>query len=235
MKQTIKFGIVAGALAALVSTQARAADTSDIESYGWTPVGIGIATPVTLPWGFDWDVFGLDVNIFYTDCNDMFGLEVGGLANVARKNMYGLQVASCCNYVHGNAYGAQVAIVNLDNGVFGGLGVDLFTMRRVGAGLSVDGLGSGTDGNFYGLEIAGLGSAVKQDMWGFQAALGCNFARGAHGLQAALLYNQTQDLHGAQIGLVNYAAECQGGFQIGLVNIIRTNRIPVLPIVNAYF
>lgn len=235
MKQTIKFGIVAGALAALVSTQARAADVSKTESYGWTPIALGIATPVTIPWGFDWDVFGLDLNLFYSDCNDMYGLEIGGLANVARKNLGGFQVSTCCNYVHGNAYGAAVSIVNLDNGVFGGLGIDLFGMRRTFAGLSIDGLGSATGGNFYGCEIAGLGSAVKEDMWGFQAALGCNFARRAHGLQAALVFNKTDDLHGAQIGLVNYAAECQGGFQIGLVNIIRTNRIPVLPIVNAYF
>lgn len=235
MKQSIKFGIVAGALAALVSTQTRAADTSNVESYGWTPVGIGLATPVTIPWGFDWDVFGLDVNLFYSDCNTMYGLEVAGGANIARKNMGGLQVAAACNFVNGDAYGAEVAIFNLNNGVFGGLGVDIFTMRRTTGGLMVDGLGAANGGNFYGVEIAGLGSAVREDMWGFQAALGCNFARRAHGLQAALIYNQTADLHGAQIGLVNYASECQGGFQIGLVNIIRTNRIPVLPIVNAYF
>lgn len=235
MKQTIKFGIIAGALAALVSTQARAADTSKIESYGWTPFGIGLATPVTIPWGFDWDVFGMDVNVFYTDCNTMYGIEVGGGASVARKDMGGLMVAGGCNFVNGDAYGAEVSIFNLNNGLLAGLGVDIFTMRRTTAGLTVDGIGAANSGNFYGLEIAGIGSAVREDMWGFQAALGCNFARRAHGLQAALIYNQTEDLHGAQIGLVNYAAECQGGFQIGLVNIIRTNRIPVLPIVNAYF
>ena len=236
MNRTLKSGIVAGALAALVSVQqVRAADTSEIESYGWTPIAIGIATPVTLPWGFDWDVFGLDVNLFYSDCNTMYGIEVGGLGSVARKNMGGIQVAAACNFVNGDAYALQASIFNLDNGLFAGIGADVAAMRRTTVGLTADIIGAGSSGNFYGWQIAGIGSAMKEDMWGFQSALGFNLARRAHGLQAALIYNQTEDLHGAQIGLINYAAECQGGFQIGLVNIIRTNRWPVLPIVNAYF
>ena len=235
MNRTLKFGIVAGALAALASTQVRAADTSSIDSYGWTPIGIGLATPVTIPWGFDWDVFGLDVNVFYTDCNAMYGIEVGGLASVARKNMGGFQVAAACDFVNGDAYGLQASIFNMDNGKFVGIGADLASMRRTTVGLTVDGLGTANSDNFYGWQISGLGSADKEDMWGCQTSGLFNLARRAHGLQIALVYNQTADLHGAQIGLVNYAAECQGGFQIGLVNIIRTNRWPVLPIVNAYF
>jgi hypothetical protein len=91
------------------------------------------------------------------------------------------------------------------------------------------------DDAFYGLGLAGLGSAVREDMWGWQVALGANFARRVHGLQTALCFNMTEELRGAQIGLVNYASTCSSGFQLGLVNFIMDNQIPVLPIFNCYF
>ena len=88
---------------------------------------------------------------------------------------------------------------------------------------------------FYGIEIAGLGSAVREDMWGWQIGLGANFARRVHGFQTALLFNMTEELRGAQLGLVNYASTCSAGFQIGLVNLIMDNKVPFIPIFNCYF
>jgi hypothetical protein len=69
----------------------------------YTPLSINVITPVGLPWGFDWDVKGLQIGIWNwvedfdgvqigivntTDC--FRGLQIGGI-NVTRK-MYGVQV-----------------------------------------------------------------------------------------------------------------------------------------------
>ena len=101
--------------------------------------------------------------------------------------------------------------------------------------MSVDVLGAMTDSSFYGLGVAGLASAVREDMWGWQLALGATFARRVHGFQTALLLNMTDELRGAQLGLVNYAATASAGFQVGLVNLIMDNEVPFIPIFNCYF
>ena len=63
MKNTLKFGLAALALAAVVPAFAVSEETVAEEGpVGWTPIAIGIATPVQLPWGLNrWDVFGLDL------------------------------------------------------------------------------------------------------------------------------------------------------------------------------
>lgn len=211
------------------------AGAPDPKSYGYTVLAVGLATPLTLPWGWDWDIFGLDVNLLYSDCCKMYGIEVGGLANCARNEMKGIQVALGCNFANRSAMGAMVSCANICNRGIYGLSVDAVGINRSFGGISVDVLGSMTDSSFYGFDVAGLASAVREDMWGWQIALGANFARRAHGLQTALLFNMTDELHGAQIGLVNYAATCSAGFQIGLVNMIMDNQLPFLPIFNCYF
>jgi hypothetical protein len=196
---------------------------------------IGLATPVSLPWDFDWDVFGLNANFAYSDCNKMYGLEAAGVGDTARLDMIGLQAALGFCYANRDAIGAQVAAVTLCNRTAYGLTVDAFSMNREFLGLRVDGLASMTDKSLYGLSIAGLGSGVREDMWGWQIALGANFARRVHGFQTVGICNMTDELRGAQIGIVNYAATCSAGFQIGLVNLIMDNQVPFLPIFNCYF
>ena len=83
MKRLIKTGIAAIAIAAVAP--AFAEEVEEDRAVGWTPLAIGIATPVQLPWGIaTWDVFGLDVNLFYTDSLKMYGLGVGGLGLTTR-------------------------------------------------------------------------------------------------------------------------------------------------------
>lgn len=76
--------------------------TSDvIRSY--TPLSLNLVTPVGLPWGFDWDVKGLQTGI-YNSVEDFEGWQIGvinttdvfsglqlGVINVTRK-MYGVQI-----------------------------------------------------------------------------------------------------------------------------------------------
>jgi len=149
--------------------------------------------------------------------------------------MLGLQVAAGCNFANRDAVGAQVSLVNIGNRTTYGLSVDAVGMHREFLGLGVDALIGAYDSEFYGLEIAGLGSAVREDMWGWQIAVGANFARRVHGFQTAALFNMTEELRGAQLALVNYASTCSAGFQIGLLNFIMDNQVPVLPIFNCYF
>ena len=218
MNRIVKCGLFAGALAALAAQSVLAqeqereyAGAPDPKSYGYTVLMIGLATPVSLPWDFDWDVFGLNANFAYSDCNKMYGIEAAGVGDTARLDMIGLQAALGFCYANRDAIGAQVAAVTLCNRTAYGLTIDAFSMNRDFLGLRVDGLMSMTDRSLYGLSIAGLGSGVREDMWGWQVALGANFARR------------------------NYAATCSAGFQIGLVNLIMDNQVPFLPIFNCYF
>ena len=245
MNRTIKRGIFACALAALAVQPALAQEPAaektypgapDPKSYGYTVLAVGIASPyLTLPWGYNWDVFGLDVNFLYSDCNKMYGIEAAGLVNVARLDMYGVQAALCFNLANRDAVGLTCSCFNLCNRTLYGLNVDVFGVNREVMGLSIDGIGAGTGGSFYGIEIGGVGSMVKEDMWGWQIALGANLARRVHGFQTAVLFNMTDDLRGAQLGLVNWASTCSAGFQIGLVNLIMDNKVPFIPIFNCYF
>ena len=241
MNRIVKCGLFAGALAALAAQPVLAqeqereyAGAPDPKSYGYTVLMVGLATPVSLPWDFDWDVYGLNVNLAYSDCNKMYGLEVAGLGSTARLRMIGLQAALGACYANRDAIGAQVALATVCNRTAYGLSVDAFGMGREFLGFRADLLASMTDSSLYGLSVAGLGSAVREDMWGWQVAAGATFARRVHGLQTAI-FNMTSDLRGAQVGLVNWASTCSAGFQVGLVNIIADNQIPFIPIVNAYF
>ncbi len=240
----IKSGLFACAIAAACAVspvfaqdaeEKEYAGAPDAKSYGYTVLAVGLATPATLPWGLDWDIFGLEANLFYSDCNKMYGVQASGLANVARLDMYGLQAALGYNLANRTAVGMMASCFNMCNRTAYGVSADLIGMNREFLGLSVDGLVSMTDETFYGLSVAGLASAVREDMWGWQVALGATFARRVHGFQTAVILNMTDELRGAQLGLVNYAATCSAGFQIGLVNLIMDNQVPFIPIFNCYF
>lgn len=68
-----------------------------------TPISINIATPIGLPWGHDWNVYGVQLGGFneteevrglqigFINVTDYFtGVQIGGI-NVT-KRMYGLQI-----------------------------------------------------------------------------------------------------------------------------------------------
>ena len=125
MKTMLKKGLVVCAIAAL-AVQGFAAESEteaaewpagapDPKSYGYTALMLGIATPFSLPWDFNWDVFGIAANLGYTDVNYMYGLELALGANTARNTMVGLQTSLIFNFANRNAYGAQIALVNLCN------------------------------------------------------------------------------------------------------------------------
>ena len=205
-------------------------------SYGWSVIAVGLATPVQIPWGLNkWDIFGLDLNLGYSDAPKMYGWEFALGANTARQRMVGLQTALGFNYTAEDAYGMAVSLFNMNRCKAYGLSVDAVGFNNNFYGLEANLVGAFTKKDFGGLQVSGLTSIVGDNLYGAQLAVGANFAKYVYGLQAAIVYNQTDKLCGCQIALVNMAFECEHGFQIGLVNVIMDNQLPFLPFVNAYF
>ena len=231
----IKCGIAALALATVVPAFAEE-EVADEGAIGWTPIAFGIASPVQMPWGRAmWDVFGLDLNILYSDAPKMYGLGIGGVAMACRDDMIGLQLSALCNWNTKDIYGMRVTVGgNIAFGETYGMDVGLFGFRGDMWGWDTEFLGSYQD-NFWGLQIGGLANVTMVQSYGATIAVGGNWAKTAYGLQLGGVFNFTDELHGCQLGLVNFARECPWGFQIGLVNIILDNKIKVLPIVNGYF
>ncbi|MBP5285985.1 MAG: hypothetical protein ILO34_07780 [Kiritimatiellae bacterium] len=249
MKQMIKIGAVALAAAfvpailpagdvevenaAALETEAEEAD--DGMAVGWTPLAIGVFSPVQLPWGMaKWDVFGLDLNLLYSDAPKMYGLGIGGLAFTSRDYAKGLIVSALCNWGSRNVYGMRATLgANVCRDTVYGFEAGCFGYRKDFWGIDVNFLGS-LQKNVTGWQIGGLVNMVDNQSYGLETALGINMSGIAYGCQLGG-GNFTDELHGAQIGFLNYAKECPWGFQIGIINIIMDNTLKVLPIVNGYF
>lgn len=240
MNKMLKSGFVALAVASAMP--AFAAETAEVEveneyeAVGWTPIAFGIASPVQLPWGsHKWDVFGLDLNLLWSDAPKMYGLGIGGVAMATRDTLAGLQISALCNWATADVKGMRVTLGgNLAWGTVYGFEAGCFGWRNDMWGWDTEFLGSYED-NFWGLQIGGICNWVKDMSYGAEIAIGGNKADKAYGLQLGAIFNYAAELHGCQIGLINYARECPWGFQIGLVNIIMDNKLKVLPIVNGYF
>ena len=242
MKSILKIGVAAVAVSAVAPSFA-AADTEEAEvapeyeAVGWTPVAIGIASPVQIPWGRGiWDVFGLDLNLIYSDSAKMYGLGLGGAAMATRDDMKGMQLSAFCNWASKDVYGIRATIGG--NVAFGNTyGIELGTFGyRQGEfrGLDAEIFG-GYEDYLWGVGVAGICNVATEQSYGLELAVGGNYAKVAYGLQLGAIFNFTDELHGFQIALVNYARECPWGLQIGLVNMIMDNTLKVLPLINFYF
>jgi len=237
-----KSGFAALALAAAVPVFAQNADVeteveNEYEAIGWTPIAVGLASPVQLPWGsHKWDVFGLNLGILWSDAPKMYGLGISGIAMATRDDLKGFQLTSLCNWATKNVYGVRTTVgANISFGDTYGSDIGCFAYRTGEFwGLDVEFLGS-YGPKVWGLQVAGIVNLALEQSYGCTIAVGGNLAKVAYGCQTAGVFNFTDELHGCQIGLVNFAKECPWGFQIGLVNIIMDNKIKVLPIVNGYF
>ena len=233
MKKTFKFGFVALSIVSAMPSFAEEKEQVYDGAVGWTPVAVGIASPLQLPWGrARWDVFGL----FYSDAPKMYGVGVGGVAMATRDDLMGVQASLLCNWASADVYGIRAtAGGNIAFGDTYGVEVGSLAYRPADFwGVDVNLLGA-YQNNLNGLQVAGLATVSKEQSYGMTAAIFGNYAEVAYGLQLGLIINYTAELHGCQIALVNIAQECPWGFQIGLVNIILDNAIPVLPFVNCYF
>lgn len=231
MKKMIKFGMLALALA-LVAPAMAAEDEGAI---GYTPVAVSLWSPVQLPWGMgNWDVFGLDLGIFYNDVAKMYGYDFA-IATTTRDDMIGLATSGLFNFANTDVYGMRVTFGgNVCNGTLYGLDVGGLGYHRKIYGADIEFLGT-MQQEACGLLIGGVINLTEKESTGCTIAIGVNLAPKAYGCQIAGVFNQAEELHGCQIGVVNFARECPWGFQIGVVNIIMDNQVKVLPLVNGYF
>ena len=236
MNKFVKFGFAAVAITAAVHAYADAEIEAEEEgAIGWTPIAVGLASPVQLPWGcHKWDVYGLNLGIFWTDAPKMYGLDLTCIASATREDLCGTKLTALCNWNDKDVYGLRATLGgNFCWGTEYGVDLGLFAIRGPMWGLDVEFAGSYQD-EFHGVQLAGLANVSKELCYGCGIAIGCNWAPKMYGCDLAL-FNYTEELHGCQLGIVNYATECPWGFQIGLINIIMDNSWKVLPIVNGFF
>ena len=241
MNKAVKFGIAALALAAAPAfaqnADVAAQEESEYEAIGWTPIAIGLVSPVQIPWGsHTWDVFGLNFGALWSDAPKMYGLGISGIAMATRDDMLGLQVSSLCNWATKDVVGMRATLgANITFGTTYGMEAGAFGFRDGDFwGWDTEFLGT-YQKNIWGLGIGGLVNLTTEQSYGCSLAIGGNMAKAAYGCQVGGIFNFAEELHGAQVGIVNFARECPWGFQVGIVNIIMENVIPVLPIVNASF
>ena len=234
--KTIRSLCLAAAVAA-VAGSIRAQEEEEIEegAVGWTPIAVSLASPVQLPWGHaKWDVFGLDLGIFYNGSPKVYGLDVA-CATVCTDDSIGLIVGPVFNYSATDVYGMRATLIaNICRGSVYGLEAGGFGYHNYVCGANLEFLGSMCN-RLTGAAASLVFTMADEETCGCTIAGGVNLATKAYGCQVAGVFNMTDELHGCQIGLVNYARECPWGFQIGLVNIILDNKVKVLPIVNGYF
>ena len=233
--KNMKLALATAAIAASITVFAaenaaddKATEGQGIGAIGWTPVQIGLFAPVSIPWGFDWDVKGFDLNLFYIETVKLQGLGVSGIASRTRDNQDGVLISGLCNRGLGITLGA-----NLGFGDVYGIDVASFGMRNVMKGMDVNLLAS-YQKEFVGWQTSCVCNFTEGDCTGASFSLALNMAKVETGLQVATI-NSAQELHGVQIGVINVAHECPWGLQIGIINIILDNKVKILPIVNGYF
>ena len=76
-----------------------------------------------------------------------------------------------------------------------------------GRGAQVSGIASVSDGDFRGVQLAGV----------------ANVARQSRGLQLAGVFNGAETVNGLQLTVVNVGGDVRGA-QVGVVNVARTSR-----------
>ena len=224
--------------------------STEAKEHPVTPVMLSIADPLQYPTreieDVSWSVKGFRWNLFYGNCHEMKGADIGFVAhtgdkmtgfalqtvdwvetdfkgaqigflgNVVLNDGVGFQLAGLGNYVHGAAKGCQIAPFNV-NGAFDGFQLGAFNWNK---GISTA----------FEIGVANINvSELHGWSWG-----AINYTERLYGLQLGLVNVVGEVGRGVQIGVFNGAAKFQG-VQIGVLNIIPTAPVPVLPIINGNF
>ncbi len=236
--KNIKLALAAVAVVAFTTINAAeseaSVETQGIGAIGMTPVQVGLFAPVSYPWGFDWDVKGFDLNLFYLETVKLQGLGISGIAARNRDELDGILVSGLCNWNDMDIHGITLTLgAGLCFADIYGINVSTFGMRNLMKGIDANLIAS-YQKDFVGCQIACVCNFNEASSTGASFALALNMADVETGFQGAFI-NSAKQLKGAQLGIVNIAQECPWGFQIGLINIILDNRVKVLPIFNGYF
>ena len=244
MMKSTKAMAVALAVALGFNGLANAAERTDERSWKWSPLGIGIAAPIQLPF-IESDVYGLRIGGLFGYNHDVYGLDVG-VAEVCSGNFaglqasmlswtegdaYGLQFGALANVVSGNSIALQAGLVNVDHGDAGGLQLGFVNYDSNYKGAQV-GVLNWNDLASYGFEL-GLVNANQDEYFGWTFGALVNYANKFKGFGLGLV-NVAYEVSGCQFGLVN-ACDKMHGVQFGLINLICESKLPIMVLANASF
>ena len=236
MKKTL----LAAALAVGVAGLAKAEED---RVWAWSPLGIGIAAPLQLPFT-DSDIYGLRLGGIFGWNADMLGVDAGvvsletaqmaGVQGAAFtwtvESVYGIQAAAIANVVDGNVFGLQGASVNVDWCDAWGIQVGVVDYCNSFHGVQVGGF-NWNNTSSHGWQTA-VANADQEEFAGL--SLGAvNYALRLTGCQLGVV-NVADSVTGVQIGVFN-AVQRMHGVQIGAVNIISDGPLPIMVIANASF
>lgn len=213
-------------------------------SWEWSPLGIGIAAPLQLPFissdvyglrlggflGYNNDFRGLDIGLAEVSSVDMMGLQCAAFTWTAER-VYGVQLSALANVVHGRMAGLELGTVNTlwteSCGVqFGAVNYD-----AAFAGVQVGGIVNWNNSASAGLEISPVNA--NQDEYVGCALGAVNYAQKFQGLSLGLV-NVSYEVTGCQFGVFN-ACDRMKGVQFGLINMICESKLPIMVIANASF
>lgn len=211
-----------------------------------SPFSFSIATPLQLP-GSSWNVYGLAMNVFYTQHHVMYGLDTGlvsfnrddfagvqlqGAVNWCNIDANGLQLGGLANVVMGNAASLQFSsAVNYNRGEFFGGQISLVNLNGALYGFQLGGFNY-NKGVCKAFQIGAANANVNEFRGCSVAAV--NFAGRFRGLQLGLINEIAETGRGVQIGVFNGAANYTG-LQLGLLNVIQNNSLPIMVLMNASF
>ena len=218
---------------------------ADERSWAWSPLGIGLAAPIQLPFvesdvyglrlggffGYNHDVCGLDAGVAEMTAGDFAGIQASAMS-WTRGSVYGIQCAALANVVMGNAIELQVAPLNVNWGDTIGLQAGVVNYDSNFKGIEVGALVNWNTTMFYGLELGAI-NANQNEIAGCAIAGLVNYSEKFSGFALSPV-NVSYEVEGCQIGVVN-ACDRLHGVQIGVVNLITESKLPIMVLANASF
>lgn len=170
------------------------------------------------------------------------GIEIGGFANILRKDMRGTQIAGFSNMVFQDMQGIQVAgFSNVVNHSAQGMMIAGFTnyaaksskvVQMAGfsnqvmgamSGAQIAGFANIATDSVKGAQLAGFGNFSSKNTQAFQASGFINTSMGdMQGSQIAGFANIAGDMEGIQVSGFMNRAKKMNGLQIGIINVADT-------------
>ena len=223
----------------------NSSQATEERSWAWSPLGVGIAAPLQLPFtdtdicglrlggffGWNADVFGVDAGVAELTTGDFAGLQLAAFSWTCG-NAYGVQAAPVANVVGGNVFGVDASFVNVTHGDFWGLQFGGVNYANSTFGVQFGGAINWNSSVSAGWQTA-VANADQDEFTGFSLGV-VNLARTFTGFDLGFV-NLADDMMGCQMGVFN-ACNRMHGVQIGLLNLITESpRLPVMVIANAWF
>lgn len=231
-------------LAALVFSGVFAEEKSAVDDHINSILGLGIAAPLQFPKMSD-NVYGLRLGLLMAYNNEIAGVDVSpvaiaegdvmgveaGLFNWGCSDVWGLQIGALANVVAGNSIACHIAAANVVRGDAAGLELSAVNYANSFKGLQIGALVNWNRAASLGAQVAAV-NVNSEYFTGFSLAA-INNSRNVVGFQLGA-FNLAERMTGLQIGVFNAAYRMEG-VQIGVLNMICENYTPVLPIANASF